>query len=271
MEIPDTNMRFFGEIISNSILWNNYFRVVFYAPGIAAKALPGHFVHIKIANLTNRILRRPFSICDADRKAGSLTVIYKVVGSGTEVLSQLPPGAVCDLMGPLGKPFSTPETDETPVIVAGGYGAAATYMISKNSPKPGVLILGARSSNDLILVDDFKNNGFDTRTATEDGSSGHKGLVTELLDDTRKDYSAEKLKFYACGPRGMLVALGKKLLAEGLDGELSMDHLMCCGVGACFACVIKVKAENTDGWRYARTCTEGPVFNASEIYYENED
>jgi dihydroorotate dehydrogenase electron transfer subunit len=256
-----------GEIISNSLLKDEYYKVVFHAPEISAKARAGQFAHVKIAGLRDRILRRPFSICDVDKRNETLTIIYKVVGTGTEVLSELTPGAVCNIMGPLGKPFSEPEKDEIPVIVAGGYGSAATYLIAKNSKTPGILLLGARSEKDLILTENFREHSFEVKTATEDGSEGHKGLVTELLGPTIKENPDKKLHFYACGPEGMLMALGEMLQNMGLDGDLSLDHLMCCGVGACFACVIKVKADNEQGWRYARTCKEGPVFKASEVYY----
>jgi dihydroorotate dehydrogenase electron transfer subunit len=89
-----------------------------------------------------------------------------------------------------------------------------------------------------------------------------------MIPDVLNDYPESKLKFYACGPHGMLMALGQILLNMNMDGELSLDHLMCCGVGACFACVVKIKADNSDGWYYARTCSEGPVFKASQVYYE---
>lgn len=256
-----------GEIVSNAILQDSYYKVEFNVPEICAQTKPGQFVHVKIANLRDRILRRPFSICNVSEN-GRLTVVYKVVGEGTEALSTLEPGTQCDLMGPLGVPFSLPEGDEIPVIVAGGYGSAATYLIARRSKNPGFLLLGARSEKDLILTDKFSETGFDVRTATEDGSKGHKGLVTELIEPVIRENQGKKLRFYGCGPTGMLMALGKMLLERGYpDSELSLDHLMCCGVGACFACVVKVKADNEDGWRYARTCKEGPVFKASEVYY----
>jgi dihydroorotate dehydrogenase electron transfer subunit len=254
-----------GEILSNQNLQDDYYKVEFYAPEICAKAQAGQFVHVQIAHLRDRILRRPFSICDVDNQ-GRLTVVYKAVGIGTENLAKLPAGTVCDLMGPLGKPFTQAKADELPVIVAGGYGSAATYQLSKLAPK-GLLLLGARSKKDLILTENFAQNGYEVLTSTEDGSHGEKGLVTKLLEQVISEHKDKKLHFYACGPTGMLMAMGKLLLAEGLDGELSLDHLMCCGVGACFACVVKVKADNEDGWRYARTCKEGPVFMASEVYY----
>ena len=256
-----------AKIISNDILQDDYYIVKFYAPEICKTTQPGQFVHVKIANLQDRILRRPFSICNVDG-AGILTIAYKVVGEGTKALAQLKPGAVCNLLGPLGNPFTIPEADEIPVIVAGGYGSAATYILAQRSLEPGILLLGARSQNDLILTHEFASAGFDVRTATEDGSQGYTGRVTELLPEVFEQHKNDKLRFYGCGPTGMLMALGEILMEKKYPGgELSLDHLMCCGVGACFACVVKVKADNEDGWRYARTCKEGPVFKASDVYY----
>jgi dihydroorotate dehydrogenase electron transfer subunit len=255
-----------GEIVSNRILQDDYYEIKFYVPEICKKTQAGQFVHLKITNLKDRILRRPFSISNVSED-GLLTVIYKVVGKGTEVLSNLTVGTVCDLMGPLGTPYSMPEEDEFPIIVAGGYGSAATYLIAKNSSAKGILLLGARSKTDLILTDKFAEAGFDVRTSTNDGSQGHKGFVTELIAKALEENKGKKIRFYACGPTPMLLALAKILQGLGYDdGELSLDHLMCCGVGACFACVVRVKADNEDGWRYARTCKEGPVFKAIDVY-----
>lgn len=265
----DADMRIDAKTLRNEQLKGDYREVVFHAPEICRKTQPGQFVHARIASLRDRILRRPFSICDVDSN-GALTVVYKVVGRGTAALAETKAGDHGDLMGPLGNGFSTPLKDEFPVIVAGGYGAAATYLVAKRSPLPGVLLLGARSEEDLLLESRFADLGFKVRIATEDGSVGTKGLVTDLLDDGLASAGTTP-RVFACGPRGMLMALGKALLDRGLSGELSLDHLMCCGVGACFACVVKVKADNADGWRYARTCKEGPVFRAEDVYYETPE
>jgi dihydroorotate dehydrogenase electron transfer subunit len=251
-------------IISNETLKNDYMSVVFQTDRIASLVKPGQFIHVKIADLKDRILRRPFSVCDVS-SSGELTVVYKIVGEGTRVLSELRPGITCSLMGPLGVPFSVPEKGEIPVLIAGGYGAAATRLLASASPEKGIFMIGARSDQDIILTDKFKDLDFDVRIATEDGSSGIKGVVTLLLEELLRENELSRYRFYACGPKGMLLAVGKILTELGLDAELSLDHLMCCGVGACFACVIKVKADNSDGWRYARTCSEGPVFKASEV------
>ena len=256
-----------SKIISNEVLKGDYRRVEFYAPTISPEVKPGQFVHVQIAQLKERILRRPFSICNVSDD-GVLTVVYKIVGEGTAKLAELTPGTVCNLMGPLGVPFSIPSDNEVPVLVAGGYGSAATYILAQRSSNPGILLLGARSVDDLILIEEFEKLGFEVRIATENGEKGRKGLVTELLQDILNEPEIANKRFYGCGPRGMLMAMGRMLLANSNDGELSLDHLMCCGVGACFACVVKVKDDNPDGWRYARTCNEGPVFRASDVFYE---
>ncbi len=252
-----------GEIIFNHSIGSGYFHVSFYAPEIAAKARGGQFVHVKIANLRDRILRRPFSIEGADPVKGTVDVVYKVVGEGTAVLSEAAPGSVCDLLGPLGNGFSDCPADAVPVFITGGYGVAATRLCAVNG---GILLAGARSANDLLLLDDYRNFGCDVRIATNDGSAGKKGFVTGLLTELLETNPGKKFAFRACGPHPMLLALAKILPEAGYpDAELSLDHLMCCGVGACFACVVKVKDGN-GGWRFSRSCSEGPVFQAKDVY-----
>lgn len=256
-----------NKILSNENLKGSYWRVRISAPEITATAQAGQFVHMRLPLLRDRILRRPFSICDASED-GTLTLVYKVVGAGTERLSDLKPGNCCDLMGPLGKPYGMPEPGTVPILVAGGYGSASTLLLAKRAHTKGILLLGARSKDDLLLVDEYKALGFDVRTATNDGSDGHKGFVTDLLDDALAGLKGAKAAIYGCGPDMMLMALGRKAVALKLHAELSLDHHMCCGVGACFACVVRVKdSTGPDGWRYARACKEGPVFKAEDIYY----
>ena len=255
-----------GEIIRSRRLKGDYHQVDFYAPDICSSARPGQFVHVRVAQLEAHILRRPFSINDVDPASGAVTVTYKVVGAGTAALAGLAPGVVCDVMGPQGNSYTLPEAGETPVMIAGGYGAAAMFLIAKRAANPGILLLGARSAADLILVEEYRKLGCDVRVATNDGSEGRRGLVTALLEDVLKTPETARRRFYACGPTPMLLAAGKMLLAAGRgDAELSLDQRMCCGVGACFACVVKVR----DGaaWRYSRSCAEGPVYPASEVYY----
>ncbi|MBO4303644.1 MAG: dihydroorotate dehydrogenase electron transfer subunit [Lentisphaeria bacterium] len=256
------------KVLSNTCLKGEYFRIVFSAPGIAAKAKAGQFVHVRIPTLRDRILRRPFSINDTDPEKGLLTVTYKKVGRGTAELAGLPPGAVCSVMGPQGKGYTLPDKETFPILVAGGYGSAATFLLAKHAPRKGVLLLGARSGEDLILAEEYERVGFPVKIATNDGSVGHKGFVTELLEEALAEAKGKKAFVYGCGPEGMLFALGKLCLAENVKAELSLDRNMCCGTGACFACVVKVKDESApEKWRYSRSCKEGPVYGAEELYY----
>ena len=130
-----------AELISNTRIQGDYFRAVFAAPEAAAGAVAGQFVHLRIDRRADRILRRPFSIFNAEN--GRVTIIYKVIGAGTAHLAALTPGAVCDMLGPCGKGFSAPAPDVLPVALCGGFGAAATYMLTRYGK--GVLLLGART------------------------------------------------------------------------------------------------------------------------------
>ncbi len=258
---------FHGELIANRPLKSGYFQADFKVPEIARTARAGQFVHVRIDEGSQRILRRPFSIHDVTDE-GVLSIVYKVVGFGTAQLADFRPGAVFELMGPLGNPYTEPDADTVPVLVAGGYGAAALFLLAKKSRQQPVLLLGARSEADVILTDKYQALGCDVRVSTNDGSVGQKGFVTELLPPLMRELAGRKVKIYACGPHPMLMALARQMTDAGYDGELSVDHLMCCGVGACFACVVKVKADNAEGWEYARSCKVGPVFDVKKVYIE---
>lgn len=254
------------KIINNFKYKGDYFKIIFDAPDIAPKCMPGQFVHIKIEGMRDKILRRPFSVNNTENN--KLQILYKRVGEGTTFLSTLKPGTVCSIMGPLGRGF-TQDKNKIPVIIAGGYGAAATFLLAKNSVQKGFLIAGAKTSSELVLIEDYINLGFTTLISTDDGSQGEKGLVTELLEQFIKERKNElaDFTFYACGPEQMLYKTSRILLSNKIDGEISLDHMMCCGVGACLACVIKLKKQG-GGWIYSRTCKDGPVFPASKIFLD---
>ncbi len=250
----------------NHRLQGDYFQVDLHAPGIAAATQPGQFVHVQLPGFEHRVLRRPFSIYDVDAKTGRLSVIYKTVGEGTAHLASLPTGTVMNLLGPLGVGFSAPPAGTQPIVVAGGYGCAATYLFAKRSPVPPLVLIGGRSAGDILLQREFAALGCEVRISTNDGSQGHAGFVTALLEQALDRVSSPFV--VSCGPNPMLYAVARILAERGLDGEVSLDHAMCCGVGACFACVVKLKAANPDGWEYVRTCLNGPVFKASTVHWE---
>ena len=197
-----------------------------------------------------------------------MSIVYKIVGKGTMQLSGLKSGSFCDILGPLGNSYTLVESDRIPVLVAGGYGSAAMYLMAKKSCNKGILLMGAKSKNELILEEDYLELGFQVKVSTDDGSKGYKGQVTELIDDFLL-YKDKKYMFYGCGPNPMMYAMANKLISNGENAEISLDHHMCCGVGGCYTCMVKIKDSKT-GWTYARSCKEGPVFNINDVYLEEE-
>src|SRR5512135_2076080 len=169
-----------AQIISNERDTDLYFRLNVLAPQIAPLVQPGQFVHVRILPLREALLRRPFSVFQVT--SDSLSVLYKTVGQGTEVLSRMRPGEELSLIGPLGHGFTIPPSDgETPLLVAGGYGMAALYLLAQRSPQKGIAFVGGRRRSDILCEEEFRALGREVRVTTEDGSQGEKGLVTEAL------------------------------------------------------------------------------------------
>lgn len=233
------------------------------APMIGPLVQPGQFVHLKIPRFEKAVLRRPFSVFKAD--ADGISILYKAVGRGTEALSTVAAGEPVNLIGPLGNGF--PAAAATPVLVAGGYGNAALYLLAARLPVKGHAFFGGRSSCDILCVDEFRALGWDVHVATDDGTLGQKGFVTEALDAWLEEQRAESMELFACGPNAMLRAVGDRAIRHRLTAWLSLDRNMACGVGACLTCVIKRKT--ADGWEWARCCKDGPVFEAREILWED--
>ncbi len=257
------------QILKNDEVRGGYYLLVVEAPALAAEVEPGQFVHIQIMRRKELVLRRPFSVFKADER--TLSVLYKSVGQGTESMAKMVPGERLSLMGPLGKGFpSAGLTDRVPLLVAGGYGMAALYLVAVRSRIPGVLFVGGAGAEDILCVEDFEQLGWRVEVATEDGSLGTRGRVTDILDAWIAEQSSDgsKVEYFACGPLGMLRAVGQ--FAEGRQETawLSMDHHMGCGVGACLTCVQKIKTEN-GGWKWARICKEGPVFESRDILWDD--
>jgi dihydroorotate dehydrogenase electron transfer subunit len=234
------------------------------APQIAPFVQPGQFAHIRILPLKDALLRRPFSIYQVNGE--TFSILFKAVGRGTEILSRMKPGDELSVIVPLGHGFTLPKPEgETPLLVAGGYGMAALYLLAQRAPQKGVAFVGGKRRVDILCENEFRELGWDVRVTTEDGSVGEKGLVTQPLQAELKRDTARR-KLFACGPTAMLKAVGKIAEEFNVPAELSMDEHMCCGVGVCLTCVIPVKTD--DGWEYQRSCTEGPVFDSRQVVWE---
>ncbi|MDD2235597.1 MAG: dihydroorotate dehydrogenase electron transfer subunit [Kiritimatiellae bacterium] len=252
-------------IIKNEPWTPEYYLLEFSAPGISQKAAPGQFVHVKIPDRRDILLRRPFSIFKAE--SGTLSILYKSVGRGTRHMAKLHAGQAVNLLGPLGKGFPIPDTNKKTLLVAGGYGMAALYLTAARAQTPGLLFAGGAGKKDILCAQDFTALGWDVRLATEDGSCGTHGLVTNILDawQARNGKSSEP-ELFACGPMGMLKAVAQRAKEWNCTAWISLDHYMACGMGACLACVQKINRDGEE--RLACTCKEGPVFEAREIIWE---
>jgi len=256
-----------AQIVSNEHDTDAYFRLVLRAPQIAPLVQPGQFAHVRVTTLKDALLRRPFSIFQVGKD--TFSILYKTVGKGTDALSRMRAGEEVSVIAPLGHGFTVPQRGgETPLLVAGGYGMAAMYLLAQRSPQKGIVFVGGRKRVDILCEKEFQEIGWQVRVTTEDGSHGEKGLVTQpLIQQLRTPNSELRTpKLFACGPTGMLKAVGKIAEEFNLPCELSMDEHMCCGVGVCLTCVIPVK--NGDGWEYQRACTEGPVFDSRQVVWE---
>jgi dihydroorotate dehydrogenase electron transfer subunit len=251
-------------IVSQERDAESYFRLVLKAPDIAPLIQPGQFAHVRILPMKDALLRRPFSIFQVGKD--TFSILYKNVGKGTDALSRMRAGEELSVIAPLGHGFTVPPVGgETPLLVAGGYGMAAMFLLAQRSPQKGIVFVGGRRRVDILCEQDFAAIGWEVCVATEDGSHGEKGLVTQpLISELNKKLPNRKI--FACGPTPMLKAVGKIADEYQLPCELSMDEHMCCGVGTCLACVIKVKSGDT--WEYQRTCTEGPVYDSRQIVWE---
>ncbi len=216
----------------------------------AAITAPGQFVNIKIDGF---YLRRPISVCDYDDK--SVTLIYKVVGKGTEVMSKLKKGTVLDLLVGLGNGFDTSKSGDRPLLIGGGMGVAPMYNLCKKLVAEGkkpIVVSGFNSECDVYYENEFKEAGAEVYIATADGSCGEKGFVTDVT--AKLDYTY----FYTCGPMPMFKAV--EAMAK-TSGQFSFEERMGCGFGACMGCSCKTKYGNK------RICKDGPVLEREEIIW----
>ena len=233
------------EIQSNEQIAKNVYRM--QLSGDTTDILPGQFVNIRVQG---QFLRRPISVCNiAD---GILTIIYKVVGVGTEAMSHLPVGTQLDVLTVLGNGYDLSKAGDEPLLVGGGVGVPPMYMLARQLREAGKnvrVILGFNTKDEVFYEEEFRALGCDVTVTTVDGSHGVKGFVTNALDGKQSYY-------YTCGPLPMIKALINTL---GTNGEVSMEERMGCGFGACMGCTI----QTTIGPK--RVCKEGPVFPAEVL------
>lgn len=251
-----------GLVIKNQQLAGDLYELEFIAPQMAAKCKPGQFLHVKVSAQQDPLLRRPISIYDVDKEAGRITLLYKVVGRGTQLMTGLRPKDTLDVMGPLGRGFTLPDQPQNVLLVGGGVGIAPLMYLARclKAQNCAVKVLyGVGSSAELVASARFINMGVELATATMDGSDGHKGLVTDLLSDQAEGKPG---LIYTCGPEIMMAAIADYASSNNIPGECSLEEHMACGVGACLGCARKLKKADAG---YVKVCKDGPVFDIQAV------
>lgn len=290
------------EVHSLRSLQPDYFFQQFISPPLTFQ--PGQFIMVKPSGSLEPFLPRAYSILrvrhtgSKGKKKTVVEIFYKIMGKGSRALAGLKSGDNVDLLGPLGTSYDVPSSLTTAFLVAGGIGvppvvALAERLGRSQSPAIGrrssvsgrprmIAFIGGKTSDDVLCVNDFRKAGATVRVATEDGSRGHQGLVTELLESYLRSLdNKERSAIYACGPHPMLHAVARVAERFEIPCQVSLEADMACGFGACMACVIPVKqsaassqqsaqeAPPVDGRQqkafYKLCCKDGPVFDAREV------
>ncbi|MBN1958156.1 MAG: dihydroorotate dehydrogenase electron transfer subunit [Desulfuromonadales bacterium] len=267
-------------VLSNQEISPGYYRMRILAPDYNKLARPGQFVMFRVQRSLPPLLRRPFGIfrvgfmpadCDTMPPKEFIEIIYKVVGSGTEIMQGLHYGDPVELLGPLGQGFEFGEADEEKILVGGGIGLVPLYMLAEKMIDHSKvrLLMGGRTRDDIITVTEFERLGVETYVSTEDGSLGEAGLVTQVLE--KKLQENNQVSVYACGPMPMIEAVEKICSAHRTPLQVSLEALMACGVGACLGCVVKGAGHTQEQPSYLCTCKVGPVFHARQLAWGSDD
>lgn len=252
------------EVLANDRVAEGVGLLALSAPRIAAAVRPGQFVHLRIATGADFILRRPFSVHRASGEA--VEVLYQVLGRGTRELALAERGRVMDAIGPLGTGWEVGERVAHVLLVAGGLGAAPLGMLAEQLASRGVAVSvaqGAPTSERLVARELFERVARRVEVATDDGSAGTRGFVTQaserLLAEDRPDLVC------VCGPEAMARAVAAQAAEAGVPCKVSLERLMACGVGACLSCVVTTRSGRK------RACCDGPVFDAEEVCWDGSE
>ncbi len=302
-----------SRVIKNEEVAEGYFRLSLECPELAEKAVPGQFVMLRVGNSYDPLLRRPFSIHRIIKGSG-IEILYKIIGKGTGMMAHIKAGEVPSLIGPLGNGFSINGEFGEVLVVGGGIGTAPLLALAEKLTGNGegigkerkvIVLLGGRSKDDILCVEEFKGLGAEVQVATDDGSLGHKGFVTELLDQyLGQPQGTAPTCIFSCGPHLMSKRVAGIAKKYNTPCQVSLEAHMACGVGACLGCVIKVRSSEfgvrnkTDlelnsrlltpnsqlscgcdsesvpcdtqlpESSFKRVCMEGPVFNAEDVLWD---
>jgi len=293
------------EIIEQTEVSPGVYRTLLTGEEIARQSQAGQFVNVQVSRTMDPLLRRPFSVHAVYPDQGRFSLLYVVVGRGTELLRHIPAGEKVSVVGPLGRGFDLGDSpDAEHVVVAGGCGAAPLHFLcdalcAKWGCDKITVLAGGRSKDAVLCETEFRAHGVEVGVATDDASYGYGGLVTELLEEhLRKGIGNREqgigregslVRVYSCGPHPMMREVARICRQAGVSNcQVSLENNMACGLGVCMGCVQKVSAHHEcscqrDGgniqysisntqscpaWHYERVCTDGPVFDAEDVIWE---
>lgn len=271
-----------GEVLSHKKYGEHYHSLTIVAPEIGEKVKPGQFVNIRCGQDRAHILRRPFSVYRVHKRGGwasTVEIVFDIRGRGTEYLAGLRAHAMIDVVGPLGRGFAFPKRRAHCLLVGGGIGAAPLFFLADELRNEGHrvdVLLGARDSARLLNHIEARRLASVCTIVTEDGSQGQRGLVTDVLNETIERCDSEVV--YTCGPHPMLGAVSRMCAERKMPTQVAVEELMACGYGVCMTCVMPLRkpaakrprdadGKTEDEIFYARSCTEGPVFNGAQVLW----
>lgn len=258
------------QIISNNTVSPGYFKIRVACGFNYKDSVPGQFVTLRIPGRTEPLLRRPFSInrllAGDNNENLQMDILYRAVGGFTRQLSEMEPGDLIDMLGPVGRGFTVKRHRRPVALAAGGIGVAPLVFLADRLRQTGMemelvtVFLGGRTKTDILCKDIFADLGADVRVATEDGSAGQQGLVTDPIQAWMDENSPAMI--YSCGPDPMLKAVGEMAASRNIYCEVSIETLMACGLGVCMGCAVHTK-DAGEGYRHV--CKHGPVFDAKVL------
>ncbi len=279
------------KIIAQSEVGPGVVRTLLSGPEIARHSTAGQFVNVRVAETTDPLLRRPFSIHAVYPAEGFFSLLYVLRGRGTALLNKMRPGEKMSVVGPLGRGFDLGDsTDAEHVVVAGGCGAAPLHFLcdalcAKWGCQTTTVLAGAQRKEGVLCEEEFRSHGVEVEISTDDGSYGYHGFVTQLL----AKYLQERTKFpsprpspeegarirvYPCGPNAMMKEVARISREAGVERcQVSLENNMSCAIGVCMGCVQKIKgaASGDDSgrdWHYERVCKDGPVFDSEDVIWD---
>lgn len=253
--------------ITQKKMWGDYCLLGLKTERIAEEAQPGQFIMVRPTDNFTPLLRRPISIHSVREK--SMEIFFQMAGMGTTILGQKEPGELLDIIGPLGKGFrlgSSPGGKHA-ALIGGGRGIAPLYFLAHKLREQDIIphvFYGGRTHADIPLEKKFSHAGFKTFLATDDGSRGFKGFVTDLFQASLRESAFSRI--YACGPEAMMAKVARIARERKIAAEFSLESIMGCGFGACWGCVRKIRHGNGEEWR--KICEDGPVFPGEQIIWQ---